>query len=130
LDFAPDRHVLDAISIRLGGIINEQYGRSPTRIDTYAVEDMVLVVMRDGAATPLERTLIDSGRPDRVGEMRRDFQRMIIRRYREAVEELTGRRVLAALSQAHFEPDLTVEIFFIGEPIGGGGDAQSAGPDL
>jgi EAL domain-containing protein (putative c-di-GMP-specific phosphodiesterase class I)/uncharacterized protein YbcI len=128
LESAPDRRALDAISVRLGEILDEQYGRRPARIDTYAVEDIILVVMRNGAVTPLERTLIESGRPERIGEIRRDFERMIIGRYREAVEALTGRSVLTALSQAHFEPDLTVEIFFIGEPLPGRGGGALVRP--
>jgi uncharacterized protein YbcI len=109
--------VLAAISVALGAILDQHYGRGPTRVDTYAVEDILLVVMRDGGVTPFERTLIDSGRPERVVEMRRDFQRMIAGRYRQAVEELTGRRVLTSLSQAQIEPDVMVEIFLIGEPV-------------
>ena len=50
---------------------------------------------------------------ERVLEMRRDFQRMMKGRYSEMIEELTGRKVLAFLSQAHVDPDLTVEMFLM-----------------
>ena len=45
--------------------------------------------------------------------MRHDFQRMMGERYKEEIEELTGRKVVAFLSQAHVEPDITLEVFFM-----------------
>ena len=45
--------------------------------------------------------------------MRRDFQRLMETRYSDMIEELTGRKVLAFLSQTHVEPDLSVEMFLM-----------------
>ena len=56
--------------------------------------------------------------------MRRDFQRMMGRHYRDAIEELTERKVIAFLSQAHVEPDITVEMFFLDRPAKGFGVAE------
>ena len=42
--------------------------------------------------------MIGGGEPERVLEMRRDFQRMMKVRYSEMIEERTGRKVLAFLS--------------------------------
>ena len=71
---------------------------------------------------------MEGGEPDRVLEMRRDFQRMMQRRYTEMVEELTGRKVLAFLSQAHVDPDLTVEIFLMDGPLAGFGAIELVRP--
>jgi uncharacterized protein YbcI len=49
-------------------------------------------------------------------------------RYTETIETLTGRTVLAFLSQAHIEPDITMEIFFIDKPIDGYGAVEIIGP--
>jgi hypothetical protein len=38
---------------------------------------------------------MDSGEPDRVIAVREDFQRVMAKLYRETIEELTGRKVLA-----------------------------------
>jgi hypothetical protein len=38
------------------------------------------------------------------------------RRYTDAIEDLTGLKVQAFLSQAHIDPDITLEVFFI-DPI-------------
>ena len=72
--------------------------------------------------------MMGGGEPDRVLDMRRDFQRMMKVRYSEMIEELTGRRVLAFLSQAHVEPDLTIEIFLMDGPIAGFGALELVDP--
>jgi hypothetical protein len=38
-------------------------------------------------------------------------------RYKQTIHELTGRNVVAFLSQAHVEPDITIEIFFVDESL-------------
>ena len=45
-------------------------------------------------------------------------------RFTETIEELTGRNVVAFLSQAHVEPDITMEIFFIDGPLAGFGTLE------
>jgi uncharacterized protein YbcI len=91
---------------------------------TYAIDDIVVVVMRGSGFTPLEQTIMDSGEPDRVVAMRHDFQNMMTQRFTETIEELTGRNVVAFLSQAHVEPDITMEIFFIDGPLAGFGTLE------
>lgn len=98
--------LLAAISTSIVGMLHEHYGRGPMKAKTYALDDIIVVVMRGSGFTPLEQTIMDSGEPDRVIAMREDFQRVMAGRYKQAIEELTGRVVLAFLSQAHVEPDL------------------------
>ena len=59
---------------------------------TYALDDMLVVVMRGSGFTPLEQTIMDSGEPDRVVAMRHDFQGMMTQRFKETIEELRSRR--------------------------------------
>lgn len=86
------------------------------------------LVMRGSGFTPLEQTIMDSGEPDRVVAMREDFQRVMAERYRETVSELTGRKVVAFLSQAHVEPDITIEMFFVDGPLPGFGAVEDSEP--
>jgi uncharacterized protein YbcI len=72
---------------------------------------------------------MDSGAPDRVVAMREDFQRVMAERYKTTIEELTSRKVLAFLSRAHVEPDITMETFFIDRPLEGFGAVEIAQPD-
>jgi uncharacterized protein YbcI len=122
-------HLLAAISTSIVGILRDHYGRGPMKAKTYALDDIVVVVMRGSGFTPLEQTIMDSGDPDRVIAMREDFQRVMAKRYKQKVEELTGRKVLAFLSQAHVEPDITMEIFFIDRPLEGFGAVEVTEPE-
>ena len=111
--------LLAAISTNIVAILREHYGRGPMKAKTYALDDIIVVVMRGSGFTPLEQTIMDSGNPDRVVDMRHDFQHMMTRRFTETIEQLTERKVLAFLSQAHVDPDITIEIFFIDAPLEG-----------
>ena len=53
---------------------------------------------------------------------------MMKERYSEMIEALTGRKVLAFLSQAHVEPDLTIEIFLKDGPLAGFGALELVDP--
>lgn len=121
--------LLAAISISIVKILREHYGRGPMKAKTYALDDIVVVVMRGSGFTPLEKTIMDSGEPERVIAMREDFQRVMAGRYRETIENLTGRKVLAFLSQAHVDPDITMEIFFVDGPLPGFGAVEITDTD-
>jgi uncharacterized protein YbcI len=120
--------LLSAISNRIVGMLRDHYGRGPMKAKTYALDDIVVVVMRGSGFTPSEQTMIDSGEPEAVVAMREDFQRVMATRYRDAIEELTNRKVLAFLSQAHVEPELTLEIFFVDRPLDGFGAVEVTAP--
>ena len=122
-------HLLAAISTRIVSILREHYGRGPMKAKTYALDDIIVVVMRGSGFTPLEKTIMDSGEPDRVVAMREDFQRVMAARYKESIEELTGCNVVAFLSQAHVEPDITIEIFFVDAPLPGFGALEISSPE-
>jgi uncharacterized protein YbcI len=116
--------LLAAISTRIVAILREHYGRGPMKAKTYALDDIIVVVMRGSGFTSLEQTIMDSGEPDRVVAMRHDFQRMMTKRFTDTIEELTGRNVVAFLSQAHVQPDITLEIFFVDGPLEGFGTVE------
>jgi len=116
--------LLSAISTSIVAILREHYGRGPMKAKTYVVDDIIVVVMRGSGFTPLEQTIMDSGEPERVVNMRHDFQRIMTRRFTDTIEELTGRKVVAFLSQAHIDPDITIEIFFIDGPLEGFGAVE------
>ena len=123
------RELLAAISNRIGEILREHYGRGPMKANTYALDDIIVVVMRGSGFTALEQTIMDHGEPDRVLDMRHDFQRVMAKRYTDTIEALTDRKVLAFLSQAHVEPDITMEIFFIDRPLSRFGAVEITQPE-
>lgn len=121
--------LLAEISTRFVGMLREHYGRGPIKAKTYALDDIIVVVLRGSGFTPLEKTIMESGEPDRVIAMRENFQRVMATRYREVIEELTNRKVVAFLSQAHVEPDITIEMFFIDRPLDGYGAVEVTEPE-
>jgi uncharacterized protein YbcI len=120
--------LLASISTNIVGILRDHYGRGPMKAKTYAIDDIIVVVMRGSGFTALEQTIMDSGEPDRVIAMREDFQRVMASRYKHVIEQLTGRKVVAFLSQAHVEPDITMEIFFVDGPLDGFGAVEVTQP--
>ena len=104
--------LLAEIADRLALLGCEHYGRGPIKAKTYVLDNLVVCVLSDGFIA-LERTMMENGEPGRVLEMRREYERLMKTRYSEMIEELTGRKVLAFMSQTHVEPNLTVEMFLM-----------------
>jgi uncharacterized protein YbcI len=119
--------LLAEITNRIVAFTREHYGRGPIKAKTYVLDNLIVCVLSNGF-TPIERTMMEGGEPNRVLEMRRDFQRMMEERYSEMIEQLTGRKVLAFLSQAHVEPDLTIEMFLMDGPVPGFGALELVDP--
>ena len=112
--------LLAEITNRIVAFMREHYGRGPIKAKTYVLDNLIVCVLSDGF-TAIEKTMVEGGEPERVLEMRRDFQRMMQARYSEMIEEQTGRKVLAFLSQTHVAPDLTIEMFLMDGPLPGFG---------
>lgn len=119
--------LLAEITNRIVSLMREHYGRGPIKAKTYVLDNLIVCVLSDGF-TAIERTMMQGGEPDRVLDMRRDFQRLMKQRYSEMIEQLTGRKVRAFLSQAHLEPDLTVEMFLLDGPLAGFGALEVVDP--
>ena len=108
--------MLAQISTGLVQLHSRYYGKGPTKAKTHMVNDTVISILRGGFTT-VERTLIDQGSVDTVYTMRRSFQTAMEEQFTTVVEEATGRKVIAYMSQIHEDPDLAVEIFVL-EPTG------------
>ncbi len=119
--------LLAEITDRLVKLIREHYGRGPISAKTYFLDNLIVCVLSDGFIA-LERTMMEGGAAARVLELRREFQCLMETRYTEMVEELTGRKVLAFLSQSHVEPDLSVEIFLMDGRLPGFGALELVDP--
>ena len=119
--------LLAEITNRIVAFMREHYGRGPIKAKTYVLDNLIVCVLSDGF-TAIERTMMEGGEPDRVLDMRRDFQRLMKERYSEMIEQLTGRKVLAFLSQAHVEPDLTIEMFLVDGSLPGFGALELVDP--
>ena len=119
--------LLAEITNRIVALMREHYGRGPIKAKTYVLDNLIVCVLSDGF-TAIERTMMEGGERDQVLELRRGFQRVMKERYSKMIETLTGRKVLAFLSQAHVEPDLTIEMFLMDGPVPGFGALELVEP--
>jgi uncharacterized protein YbcI len=92
----------------------EHYGRGATTTRTVLSRngEHVIVFLED-IYTPVERTLIDAGSHETVKETRQAFQMAMREPFSDAVEQITGRKVLQFMSQVSFDPDMAAEIFVL-----------------
>lgn len=87
-------------------------GRGPTEARTYFNEPLLTVLLFD-TLTKAERSLAEDDRANLVREVRRGFQGTMRGRAIELVEEQTGRRVKAFMSDHSVYPDYAVECFVL-----------------
>jgi uncharacterized protein YbcI len=118
-----ERSPLAAVTRGVVRLHAEYFGKGPTRARTDRIgEDGLICVLRD-TLTPVELTLIERGRGEQVLALRRSFQDAMAPEFRSVVEAAVGRRVVAFMSQAHLQPDIATEIFFL-EPLSADGDGS------
>jgi uncharacterized protein YbcI len=104
-----------AISNAVVRIHARSYGRGPTKARTVMGDDYAVCIL-ENIYTAAERTLIDAGRADQISSIRATFQEVARDEFVGAVEEITGRRVRAFLSQVHQDPDVGIEVFLF-DPV-------------
>jgi len=112
---------LDIPREALAGVANEivrlkaqYYGKGPTEAKAYMNDDVLVTVLRGGLTT-VEKTLLDAGEQDLVRSVRLRFQQVMEQNFIDAVQRLTGRRVLTYMSQIVFDPDFCFEFFVLSD---------------
>ncbi len=103
-----------SISNAMVGLKKELYGKGPVKVKTFINDNFVFCVLEDGL-TQNEKTLIAAGEDRLVRQYRLRFQEVVENSVTEAVERLTGRKVVGYHSQIVFNPDRTFEIFVLDE---------------
>ena len=103
-----------ALANAMVGLKKRFYGKGPTKARTYINDNYVFCVM-EGGLTANEQTLLDAGHDDVVRSYRLKFQEVMAKPTTEAVEKITGRRVIGYHSQIVFNPDRAFEIFVLDE---------------
>lgn len=101
--------VISDATVRL---MHEYTGRGPTRSRATINQDSVMVLLGD-TLTRGERKLVDTGKGEHVLQLRHDFQLAMRDELITAVEDATGRKVIAFMSQNHIDPDMAAEIFVL-----------------
>ena len=107
--------------------IHSQYvGRGPTKAQTFYRGPVVVTVM-ENAMTKAERSLVNDGELETVLGMRRKFQGTMRTELVSEIERLTGRKVIAFMSDNHVDPDLAAELFFLDGAVAGSEDEHLPG---
>ena len=102
-----------AISNMVVRITSEYTGRGPTQAHTHESGNVITVLLQD-TLTKGERALVAHGRSDLVLTTRKAFQGTMRIDMNAGIEEITGRDVVAFMSDNHIDPDMAAEIFVLG----------------
>ena len=115
VDLEDGQTVRAAISNAMVGLKKQFYGKGPSKAKTYLNDNYVFCVL-EGGLTRNELTLLEAGEAELVRTFRLRFQAAMTKPTTEAVEQLTGRKVLSYHSQIVFDPERAFEIFVLDEP--------------
>jgi len=94
------------------GVFRDHTGRGPTKARAFLNDNMVQVLLEE-TMTTAEHRLAEEGEDEFVLALRRKFQRTMRYDLVAAVEGLTGRRVIAFMSDNTIEPDMALESFVL-----------------
>lgn len=105
--------LLDAVTDAIVGLHLRYYNRVPATAKTQLLGDDLLACVLGGIYTDVEQTMIELQRTGLVHETRGHFQTAMRHKFVAAVERLSGRGVLAFISNHHVGPDIAVELFLL-----------------
>ena len=93
-------------------LLHQYTGRGPTKAKTIINQDLVTVLLADTLTTG-ERKLVDTGRSDKVLQLRHEYQMVMRDELVALVERQLDRKVIAFMSQNHIAPDYAIEVFVL-----------------
>jgi uncharacterized protein YbcI len=93
-------------------LLSDYTRREGANARVFIDEDLIIVVLHD-TLTREERVIVRNGEIDLVLATREAFQRAMKPELVAAVERLSGRSIIAFLSQNHIDPDITVASFVL-----------------
>jgi uncharacterized protein YbcI len=109
--------LLDAVTDAMVALHLRYHGRAPATAKTHLMGDDLLACVLGGIYTDVENTMIELQRARDVHATRKQFQAAMQRQFVSVIERLSGRAVLAFISNYHVGPDLAVELFVLGHPV-------------
>lgn len=111
--------LLAAVTVSMVALHKRYYHREPVTAKTQLLGDDLLACVMGGVYTDVEKTLIEMQRTTIVQETRSEFQQAMRHKFIGEVQRLTGRKVLAFISNSHVGPDIEIELFMLGPfPVG------------
>jgi uncharacterized protein YbcI len=106
-------HLLLAVTDAMVVLHRRYHHRTPVTAKTLMLGGDLLACVLGGVYTIVEQTMIELQRGPIVQETRSAFQNAMQHKFIAAVEQLSGRDVLAFISNHHVGPDVEIELFML-----------------
>ncbi len=105
--------LLAAVTDEMVGFHQRYYHRKPVTAKSLMLGDDLIACVLGGVYTDVEKTMIELQNSTIVQQTRNAFQDAMQRKFINAIQALSGRRVLAFISNHHVGPDIEIELFFL-----------------
>jgi uncharacterized protein YbcI len=105
--------LLNAVTEEMVAMHERYHHRVPASAKTQLLDDDLLAVVMGGVYSDVEKTMIELQRSTLVQETRSAFQEAMQQRFIDSIERLSGREVIAFISNSHVGPDLEIELFVL-----------------
>jgi uncharacterized protein YbcI len=109
--------LLSAVTEAMVALHERYYHRTPVTAKSQMLGDDLLACVLGGIYTDVEQTMIELQRSTIVQETRSTFQTAMQQKFIDKVQRLSGRGVLAFISNSHVGPDVEIELFMLAPPI-------------
>lgn len=107
--------LLSAVTAAMVSLHERYHHRAPVSAKTQMLGDDLLACVLGGVYTDVEKTMIELQRSTLVQETRSTFQNAMQQKFIDEVERLSGRDVLAFISNHHVGPDIEIELFMFSD---------------
>lgn len=107
--------LLSAVTAAMVSLHERYHHRAPVSAKTQMLGDDLLACVLGGVYTDVEKTMIELQHSTIVQETRSAFQNAMQHKFIDEVEHLSGRDVLAFISNHHVGPDIEIELFMFSD---------------
>jgi uncharacterized protein YbcI len=112
--------LLVAVTDAMVGLHERYHHRVPVTAKSLLLGGDLIACVLGGVYTDVEKTMIELQRTTIVQETRSAFQDAMRHKFIAAIEDLSGRDVLAFISNHHVGPDMEIELFMLKPQVGAG----------
>ena len=109
--------LLTAVTDAMVALHERYHHRAPVSAKTQMLGEDLLACVMGGVYTEVEKTMIELQRGTLVQETRSAFQQAMQQRFIDEVELLSGREVIAFISNSHVGPDMEIELFMFRDTV-------------
>jgi uncharacterized protein YbcI len=117
--------LLAAVTDAMVALHERYYHRAPVNAKTQMLGEDLLACVMGGVYTEVEKTMIELRRGTLVQETRSAFQQTMQQKFIDKVEILSGREVMAFISNSHVGPDMEIELFIFRDTAPGAATAST-----